>query len=96
MNKEINKINDNELEDVTGGSTIASDHILRMEGGICPINGKYCKHGRIDSLNGTCLKAKEGIGITAPEHHLNPDGIEAITMGEKYTFYKCDYINDQE
>ncbi len=96
MKNNKRELDDNKLKNVTGGSTIASDHILRMEGGICPINGKYCKHGRIDGLNGTCLKAKEGIGITAPEHHLNPDGTEAITMGEEYTFYKCNYINDQE
>ena len=96
MNKDNKVLNDNELKNVTGGTTIASDHILRMEGGICPINGKYCKHGVISSYDGQCLKAKIGYGIKAPELHLTPDGIEAITMGEEYTFYKCDYINDQE
>lgn len=41
MNKDNKVLNDNELKNVTGGTTIASDHILRMEGSICPINGKY-------------------------------------------------------
>ena len=77
MNK---KLNDKELENVTGGST--EDESPVSEGGICPINGKYCKHGVLISIIGYCINADEGIGTTP--------------QGEDYTYKTCEYINDQE
>ena len=98
MNKDIRKIDDNELENVTGGTGTAIDGSGRdgsskeggkdagkdagkyAGGGICPLNGKYCKHGRVNR-SGECHHALEGIGIK---------------NGQEYTFYECHYINDQE
>ena len=86
-------LNDAELENVTGGTGTAIDDAGRdgsdrerkntgedAGGGICPLNGKHCKHGRVNR-RGECHHALEGIGINC---------------GQEYTFYECHYINDQE
>ena len=94
MNKDIRKIDDNELENVTGGAGTAIDGSGRdgsskeggkdagkdAGGGICPLNGKYCKHGMV-SLSGKC-------------HHVE-ERKESTKNGD-FTVFICEYINDQE
>ena len=90
MEKDIKIIDDNELKNVTGGTAIDGSSKEKREdagkdagkdgGGICPLNGKYCKHGRI-SVSGECRQVVECIGIKC---------------GQQYTYYECHYINDQE
>ncbi len=93
MNKDIKIIDDNELKNVTGGAGTAIDGSVRggkentgedagkyAGGGICPLKGKHCKHGRVNR-SGECHHVLEGIGIKC---------------GQQYTFYECHYINDQE
>ena len=63
-----------------GGKDAGKDAGRTDAGGdICPLNGKYCKHGRVNR-SGECHHALEGIGINC---------------GQEYTFYECHYINDQ-
>ena len=92
MNKDIRKIDDNELENVTGGTGTAIDDAGRdgsdrerkntgedAGGGICPLNGKHCKHGRI-SFSGKC-------------HHVEER--KESTKNGYFTVFICEYINDQ-
>ena len=85
-------LNDAELENVTGGAGTAIDGSVRdgkkytgedagkcAEGGICPLNGKYCKHGRV-SLSGKC-------------HHVEER--KESTKNGYFTVFICRYINDQ-
>lgn len=81
------KFNDKELENVNGGS-----NPFLGRGEVCPINGKFCKHGMISATDGTCIKA--GIGVTSRTLFIDENGNEVIGCGE--TYYKCDLINNQE
>ena len=93
MNKDIKIIDDNELKNVTGGTGTAIDDAGRdgsgrerkntgedAGGGICPLNGKHCKHGMV-SLSGKC-------------HHVEER--KECTKNGDFTVFICEYINDQE
>ena len=87
-------LNDAELENVTGGTGTAIDGSGRdgsskeggkdagkyAGGGICPLNGKYCKHGAISCLDGSC-------------HHVEER--KESTKNGYFTVSICEYINDQ-
>ena len=90
MNKDNSKVNDEELENVTGGVGIGS------RGGVCPINGKQCKHGMVSRATGRCLYAAEGVGFRPQEISLDRDGNVVQSGGGEYTYLECRYINDQE
>lgn len=97
MKNNKRELDDNKLENVTGGAGTAIDDAGRdgsgrdkkntgedagkyAGGGICPLNGKYCKHGMV-SLSGKC-------------HHVE-ERKESTKNGD-FTVFICEYINDQE
>lgn len=87
---------DDDLKNVTGGTGTAIDDAGRdgsgrerkntgkdagkNGGGICPLNGKYCKHGDISCLDGSCHNARER---------------KENTKNGYFTVLICEYINDQ-